>query len=296
MPGELVLAVLVVALVAVWALVLVRLGVLTSPELRAWQRLAALRGLAPRRSRVQRAAARIGPIRQLQEELDVERLLAVAQRDETAPSFVAATIFIAIAATLAATAVVVAARIGGGPGLPAQLIALAPVLAILLRIVQVRRDAARSQQRIGRTLGDMMMLVGVVTDGRGLQLDDAVTMLSRCATTPELARLHRGGWRRLVRRAPSSTLERYRAIAAEYGVPAYAAVADALQSTHVGLAERETYTRVAEAVYARRLAEARERAARLRILVTLPVAGMLLPLLLLLGAPAFASISAGLGQ
>ncbi|MHB8718871.1 MAG: hypothetical protein ACYDAC_08280 [Candidatus Dormibacteria bacterium] len=296
MTAELILSLAAVVLVLIWAAVLGRLGVLTSPDVRVWQRLTELRGLAPRRSRVQRAAARISMVQRLQEELDLERLLAIAQRDETPASFIAATIFIATAAALAAFAALLAARLGGDPGVPVQLAALAPFIAVLLRALHLRRDAARVQRQVDRTLGDMMMLVGVVTDGRGLQLDDAIAMLSRCASTDALARLHGGGWRRLLRRAPPSTLARYRAMASAFGIPAYAAVADALESTHAGLSERDTYTRVAESVYARRLASARERAARLRILVTLPVAAMLVPLLLLLGAPAFASISAGLGQ
>jgi len=61
------------------------------------------------------------------------------------------------------------------------------------------------------------------------------------------------------------------------------------------MSERETYTRVARAVYHNRLAEARFRAARAKTLVTIPVAMMLLPLLILIGAPVFATISGGLG-
>jgi hypothetical protein len=52
---------------------------------------------------------------------------------------------------------------------------------------------------------------------------------------------------------------------------------------------------VARAVYQNRLAEARFRAARAKTLVTIPVAMMLIPLLILIGAPVFATISGGLG-
>jgi hypothetical protein len=52
---------------------------------------------------------------------------------------------------------------------------------------------------------------------------------------------------------------------------------------------------VARAVYQQRLAESRFHAARAKTLVTIPVAMMLIPLLLLIGAPIFATISGGLG-
>ena len=90
-------------------------------------------------------------------------------------------------------------------------------------------------------------------------------------------------------------MDLYRRIGEEFRIDAFIVVADALTSTHVGIAERDMYTRVARGVYQQRLAQAQVRAARARILVTLPVAGMLIPLLLLLGAPTFQSITSGLG-
>ena len=54
------------------------------------------------------------------------------------------------------------------------------------------------------------------------------------------------------------------------------------------------YTGAAVAMYQERLATARASAARARVVVTLPVAGMLLPLLLLIGAPTLSAISSGL--
>ena len=68
-----------------------------------------------------------------------------------------------------------------------------------------------------------------------------------------------------------------------------------LATTNVGVPDRVAYTRLALTVYQERLADARVRAARARILITLPIAGMLVPLLLLIGAPTFHAISAGLG-
>lgn len=284
------------AVVLLWGIGLGWLGVLTPADLRAWRRRSELRGYGAPRSHLERVAGRVSAVRQVQEELDLERMLACAQRPETPAGFVAQTgvvAFLSMAVTL--VAVLVLHLDGSGIDLPPVLVVLVPWLAMLVRFAALRSAARRARQTAGRTLGDMMMLVAVLTDGRGLQLQDAVRILARCAASPELSVLVEGGWSRLSRERQLSTVERYREVADRYDIPEFATVADALETTNVGIAERETYLRVAQSVYAARLAEARQRAARARILVTLPIAGMLVPLLLLLGAPAFAAISTGLG-
>ena len=289
-------ALLTIALVGAWCFLLARLGYLTSSDVRAWRRLAALRGYAAQQTRLERAAERSPAIGRLRDELDLRRLLAIADRDETDAAFLGRTVFLGLLTFSAVLVVDFVSAVGGrefaiAPGV-AVLIA---VLVGLLRFASLRGAARRRQERAGRALGDMMMLVAIMTDGRGLQVEDSVRILSRCATTPDLRTLVDGGWRRLIPSTPRNTVELYRRISEEFRIEEFALVADALTTTNVGIAERDTYTRVARAVYQQRLAEARMRAARARILVTLPVAGMLVPLLLLLGAPTFQSITTGLG-
>ncbi len=284
-----------IALVGAWVFVLAELGYLTSPDVRAWRRLAALRGYAGPQTRLERAAERSPAIRRLQDELDLHRLLAIAGRDETEPAFLGRTVFLALLAFTVILVVDVGSRVAGGFAIPPLAAVLTAVGVVLLRFAALRAAARRRQDVAGRTLGDMMMLVAILTDGRGLQVEDAIRILSRCATTPDLRTLVDGGWRRLIPSRPHNTADLYRAIGDEFRIPQFVFVADALVTTNVGIAERDTYTRVAGAVYQQRLTEARMRSARARILVTLPVAGMLIPLLLLLGAPTFQSISAGLG-
>lgn len=284
------------ALVAGWAFTLSQLGYLTSSDVRAWRRLAALRGYAGSQTRLERAAERSSAIRRLQGELDLHRLLAIADRDESDAAFLGRTVFLALLAFTVTVVIDVGSRLGGGDFVVAPGVAVLVAFAVVLvRFAALRGAARRRQERAGRTLGDMMMMVAIMTDGRGLQLEDAVRILARCATTSDLRTLVDGGWRRLVTAQPRSTTDLYRNIGEEFRIGEFLLVADALTTTNVGVAERDTYTRVARAVYEQRLTEARMRAARARILVTLPVAGMLIPLLLLLGAPTFQSISTGLG-
>ncbi len=285
-----------IALVGAWVFVLAELGYLTSPDVRAWRRLAALRGYAGPQTRLERAADRSPAIRRLQHELDLHRLLAIGGRDETEAAFLGRTVFLALLAFTVILVVDVGSRIGGGEfAIPPLAAVLTAVAVVLLRFAALRASARRRQDVAGRTLGDMMMLVAILTDGRGLQVEDAIRILSRCTTTADLRTLVDGGWRRLIPSRPRNTADLYRAIGDEFRIPQFVFVADAVMTTNVGIAERDTYTRVAGAVYQQRLTEARMRSARARILVTLPVAGMLVPLLLLLGAPTFQSISAGLG-
>jgi hypothetical protein len=285
-----------VVLVGLWAALLGYLGYLTSSDVRAWRRLASLRGYARPQTRLERAASRSATVRRLREELDLRRLLAQADRTETDAAFLgrtAATALVVFTATLVVDATF---RLNSGDYAVTPLVAvMLAVAAVLARFALLRAAAQQRRERADRTLGDMMMLVAIVTDGRGLQVEDAVRILSRCATSSDLRTLVEGGWRRLISTPPRSTAELYRSIGEAFRVPAFMLVADALATTNVGIGERVTYTRVAQAVYQHRLADARMRAARARILVTLPVAGMLIPLLLLLGAPTFESLTTGLG-
>lgn len=297
MPNSLWLfAAAVIAVVGLWAALLGHLGYLTSSDVRGWRRLAALRGYARPHTRLERAAARSATVRRAFEELDLSRLLAEANRIESDAGFLGRTAVIALI-TLTVTLVAdTTFRLSSGDfAAPPWIAVPLAIAAVLVRFALLRAAAQRRRERADRTLGDMMMLVAILTDGRGLQVEDAVRILSRCATTSDLRTLVDGGWRRLVSTQPRSTAELYRSIGQQFRVPAFTMVADALATTNVGIGERVTYARVAQSVYQHRLADARMRAARARILVTLPVAGMLIPLLLLLGAPTFESLTTGLG-
>lgn len=285
-----------VAVVVVWAALLARLGLLSASDVRAWRRLAAMRGYERPASRLERVARGSALLRRVQDELDLGRLLAQAGRHETEAAFLGRTVFVALAAFAVAVALDTTVRLQSGDFVAPPWVALLVAAgAVCARFAALRGAARRRRDAADSALGDMMMLVAVITDGRGLQLDDAVRILARCTPNPALSSLVEGGWQRLVGARPHSTEELYRAIATAFDVPTFTLVADAVATTNVGIGERVTYTRVAQAVYQHRLGQARVRAARARILVTLPVAGMLLPLLLLLGAPTFESLAAGLG-
>lgn len=288
-----------VAMLAIgaWVSGVVLLDVFSATDARAWRRMAHLRGFATRQSALARVARRAPILKRFQSELDLECLLAQSNSSETPLGFLAKT----GAISLMTFALLLVATAGGralegswpAPPWAAGLIA---VLILPLSISDLRRRAARERENSARTLGDMLMAVAVMTDSRGLQLDDAVRIMSRCARDDALRNLlDRGGFKRLAVGPFRSTTEQYRLIGDAYGIHEFADVAEAAATTNVGVPNRVAYTRLALTVYQERLADARVRAARARILITLPIAGMLIPLLLLIGAPTFQAISSGLG-
>ncbi|HVC05017.1 MAG TPA: hypothetical protein VND88_10110 [Candidatus Acidoferrales bacterium] len=283
--------------IGAWATGMVLLDLFVPADARAWQRMTHLRGFATRGSVLQRLARKAPPLTRLQGELDLERLLAQAHSGETPAGFLARTAAISLmtfAVVLAATAAGRAVE-GHWPAAP-WLALVIGLLIVPLAVMDLRRKARDTQARTARILGDTLMGVAVMTDSRGLQLDDAVRIMSRCAWDGALQDLlDHGEFKRLVRGPYHSTVEKYRMIGDAYRLRDFNNVADSAASANVGVAERDAYTRLALSVYQERLADARMHAARARILITLPIAGMLIPLLMLIGAPTFHAISAGLG-
>ena len=284
--------------VGAWVSMLIYMDAFTPDDVRAWRRLAALRGYATPRSRLEKIASRAGFIRKIQENLDLARLLAIMGRPESPLGFLGRAVGmggISAIALLALDAFYKASAgdwfLGFGPVivLPLWFVATFIIITDLRQKVKKRQDAA------GKALGDMMMLVAIMTDGRGLQMEDAVRILARCVATDDLESIvDKRGWQRLIKQPYRNTIELYRLIGEEYKIPTFVQVSDAAANANVGFSERETYTRLAKAIYQHRLADAKMKAARAKILVTLPVAGMLIPLLVLLGAPVFYNIITGL--
>ncbi|HUZ71017.1 MAG TPA: hypothetical protein VMU65_15015 [Candidatus Saccharimonadales bacterium] len=283
--------------IGAWASGVFLLDLFAPADARAWQRMTHLRGFETRGSVLQRLARKAPPLTRLQRELDLERLLAQAHRAETPAGFVARTGAIALMTFALLLAASAAGRAVEGQWPVAPWIPLAVGLLIVpLAVLDLRRKARNVRARTARILGDTLMAVAVMTDTRGLQLDDAVRIMSRCAWDGALQELlDHGGFKRLVRGPYRSTTEKYRLIGDAYRIREFTNVADSAASANVGVTEREAYTRLALSVYQERLADARVHAARARILITIPIAGMLIPLLMLIGAPTFHAISSGLG-
>ncbi|MFN2451282.1 MAG: hypothetical protein ABR541_02895 [Candidatus Dormibacteria bacterium] len=288
----------VAATAAVGWVGLAYLDVFVTGDVRAWRRLARLRGYARPRSRIERQATQAAIVHRMQGELDLSRLLAIAGRGETPLGFLGRALgygFAAASLFLGLEGLTHGITGDWLLGLPPFWLFPVGIAASLACVVLLRAEAHRHQAQSERALGDMLMLIAILTDARGLQLDDAVRILSRCVDSRSLQVLVDGqDFVRLVRQPYRSTVELYRAISAEYGIAMFGRLADGAANANIGFSERDVYTRLAKSVYEQRLAEARMRSARAKTLVTIPVAGMLIPLLILLGAPTVASLAGAL--
>lgn len=277
--------------------VMVYLDIFTHHEVRAWRTISQLRGYSGPVGTFERLATRSSLIARLQKNLDLVRLLPIANVNLTPIGFIGETaawalismaIFYAMEVTGLAT--------GDGWLFPPIMGIGVPILVFLLKFFLLRNAATKNQYVAGKTLSDMMMMVAIMTDGRGLQVEDAVRILSQCCDSDVLQSIvDNRGWTRLIKVQHKSTAELFANIGREFDIPMFTSLSEAMLNTNVGMAERSTFTNLAKISYQHRLTDARLRAARAKILVTIPVAGMLIPLLILIGFPAFQSITSGIG-
>lgn len=286
-----------VAAVGIWVVGLRYLDVFTPSDVKAWRKLAGMRGYALPAGRVQKAMEKAPIVARVQAEFDIARLLGIAGIPETALSFLMKSLAMGAVAAGGCLAIIAIYWIFGvDPPFPPVTAILFGVIPVVLRNNKLRSRARAVQKNSDKALADILTLVAIMTDGRGLQLEDAVKILSRCLTTSDLEDIvDNRGWQRMVHEPYQTTLQLYRLIAEAFDIPMFARLSEAAANANVGFSERETYTRLAQAIFQGRLADARLSAARGKILVTIPVAGMLLPLLVLIGAPTFAAIAGGLG-
>ncbi len=290
---------------AIWVVGLWYLGLYTHPAVLSWQRLARLRGLADQRPFGDRLGERLPLVRRAQEETDIGRLLGIAGRSESATGWL---LRVAFQAGLALATVLLLdelALLGGQqPALPPWIGLAAAACVAVLASVRLRRRAAERQRALGRALADSLPHLAVMTYHHRVPASEAILIFARCQRDPVLRELLGGdSWRRLVERSPTveaaeqegagrSTALTYERIGQAYGVPMFTALGSAVRRvTERGLAGQDVYTGLARSTYAERLAEARVTAAQAKTLIVIPMGLMIVPVLVLIGAPLVASLA-----
>ena len=291
---------------AVWVLGLWYLGLYTHPAVRSWQRLARLRGLADRRPWGERLGARLPLFRRVQEETDIERLLAIAGRDESAAAWL---LRVAFQAGLALATVLMldeaALMVGQRPALPPGVGLLAAACLVLLAYLRLRRQATDRQQALSNAISDSLPHLAVMTFHHRVPVSEALLIFARCHRERVLYRLLTSeagpALHEELARAPSSPVAAvqarstaliYEQIGLAYGVPMFSALASAVRRvTERGLTGRDVYTGLARTTFGARLAEARVTAAQTKTLIVIPMGLMIIPVLVLIGAPLVASVA-----
>lgn len=290
-------ALIAVAVGAAWVLVLWRLGVYTHPAVLSWQRLARLRGLADRRPLGDRLGDRLPLLRRARVETDVGRLLAIAARPESPAGWLLRTASLAglaLAAVLALDEIAVLA--GQRPPLPPAAGLLAAACVALLAYARLRARASERQRALGRAVADSLPHLAVMTFHHRVPVSEALLIFARCQRDRSLHDLLAGdAWRPLVERQPDSAAQstalEYERIGQAYAVPMFVALGAAVRRvTERGLAGQDVYTNLARASYGERLATARVAAAQAKTLIVIPMGLMIVPVLVLIGAPLVASL------
>jgi|HubBroStandDraft_6_1064221.scaffolds.fasta_scaffold289987_1 hypothetical protein len=280
-----------------WAGVLWYLGAWTPPEVRAWNRIAVMRGYAVPYNPVTQIALKLPALNRFFEDTDIRRLLVIAGKKEmAAPAFwtKAAGQSLLMAVVLFATNLASLALLGDWM-LPAWLPFVIGGMVFVSSFTRLRKEAQNSREECNRAMGDMLMMVTALSGERGIPPADAVRLLSGCVEKPNLSRIvENQGWKKLINTQPRSTSELYEAIADVYGIELMGRMAEALKNADVGMRNEDVLTRLATATYEGRLLEARQWSARAKILIIIPVSLMLIPLLAMIGAPVFSAISGSL--
>jgi hypothetical protein len=280
------------------------LGAYTPPAVLSWRRLTRYRGLADQRPMADRLAERVAFVRHLQEEMDLGRLLAIAGSQQGPTAWLLSLLFLSGMACVALLGVDEAINVSVQYMLFPPWLALAAGVAVAVLSYAGLRAKARARQRLlGRAVADSLIHLAVVTHHQRIPLSEALIIFARCQEDGAIAALlDNDGWRRLAdAAAPDSTrggmglrssADAYERIGVAYGVPMFTALAGVLRRvTEKGLSSRDAYTQLARSAYADLLAEARVLASQAKTLIVIPMGLMIVPILLLIGAPLLAALS-----
>ncbi len=285
-----VLALIAAAAGGVWVLGLWYLGLYTHPAVLNWQRLSRLRGLDDRRPLGDRLGERLPLLRRAQEETDVGRLLAIAGHAESPTGWLLRRAF---QAGLALAAVLLVDELGvvmsQPPALPPWLGLAAAACVAVAAYARLHRQASERQRALGRAVADCLPHLAVMTFHHRVPVSEALPIFARCQRDATLRRLL--AEQRSDASAPSTALE-YERIGQAYGVPMFVALGAAVRRvSERGLAGQDVYTGLARATYGERLASAKVAAAQAKTLIVIPMGLMIVPVLVLIGAPLVASLA-----
>jgi hypothetical protein len=176
----------------------------------------------------------------------------------------------------------------------------------LLAYLRLRRQASSRQEDLGRAVADSLPHLAVMTFHQRLPASEALLIFARCQRSPVLHDLLTGrNWRLAASEAPGpapldpsdaglgeSTALTYERIGHALGVPMFTALGSAVRRvTERGLASQDVLTGLARMTYAQRLAQARVATAQAKTLIVIPMGLMVVPVLVLIGAPLVASLA-----
>src|SRR5215472_2061699 len=299
LPG-LILAVAVLLGLGLW-----RAGALTPPPLAAWNRVGRNHGLIDERPLTERLGERAPFVRHFDDAANIPRLLAVAGRNESATAWVLRTTAMALLVVLIGFAIELLG-LAADRSLPFPLIYCVGlgVVAFLIGYLLLRIAAQRRQAALQAGLSGALTELAILTFNHQMSIEQALDLLARAQADGHLwGLLREEGWRQLVvleasrllptRERPfTSVAAIYEKIGDAYGVPMFSLLGSTMRRIEdKGLAPRSVLTNLARAVGASSLADMQVRSEQAKFRQAVPIGLMIVPLLLLLGYPAWVSLS-----
>jgi hypothetical protein len=282
-----------------------RAGALTPPPVVAWNRVGRNHGLLDDRPLTERLGERAPFVRRFDDAANIPRLLAIAGRTESATAWVLRTVALSLLVTLAGFALELFGFATGGE-LPFPLIYCVGLgaVAFTLGYLLLRIAAQRRQSAIDAGLSGALTELAILTYNHQMSIDQALDLLARAQVDGYLWGLIKDeDWRRLVildasrllpfREQPFTSISSlYERIGQAYGVPMFSLLGSTMRRIDdKGLAPRSVLTNLARAVGANAIAEMQVRSEQSKFRQAVPIGLMIVPLMLLIGYPAWVSLS-----
>jgi hypothetical protein len=296
---------LIVGVAVLLGAALWRAGALTPPPVVAWNRVGRNHGLLDDRPLTERLGERAPFVRRFDDAANIPRLLAIAGRTESATAWVLRTIALSLLLTLTGFALELFGFATGGE-LPFPLIYCVGLgaVAFTLGYLLLRIAAQRRQSAIEAGLSGALTELAILTYNHQMSIDHALDLLARAQVDGYLWGLIKDeDWRRLVildasrllpfREQPfTSVSSLYEKIGQAYGVPMFSLLGSTMRRIDdKGLSPRSVLTNLARAVGANAIAEMQVRSEQSKFRQAVPIGLMIVPLMLLIGYPAWASLS-----
>jgi hypothetical protein len=296
---------LIIAAAVALGLALWRAGALTPPPVSAWNRVGRNHGLIDDRPLTERLGDRAPFVRRFDDAANIPKLLAVAGRTESATTWMLRTVALGLLAMLAGFAFdLLGLATNGDLAYPLIYCVGFGVAAFLVGYLLLRIAAKRRQAALQAGLSSALTELAILTYNHQMSIDQALNLLARAQVDGHVWELMRDeGWRQLVvldasrllpfrDQAFTSVAALYEKIGNAYGVPMFTLLGSTMRRMDdKGLAPRAVLTNLARAVGANNLAEMQVRSEQSKFRQAVPIGLMIVPLLLLIGYPAWVSLS-----
>jgi hypothetical protein len=305
MPSLLLLPALIVVAAALLGGALWRAGALTPPPVVAWNRVGRNHGLLDERPLTERLGARAPFVRRFDDAANIPRLLAIAGRTESATAWMLRTVGLSLLMTLVGFALeLVGLSTGGELPFPLVYCLGMGVIAFTVGYLLLRIAAQRRQAAIEAGLSGALTELAILTYNHQMSIDNALDLLARAQADGTLWGLMKDeDWRRLVvldasrllpfREQPfTSVASLYEKIGQAYGVPMFSLLGSTMRRIDdKGLSPRTVLTNLARAMGANAIAEMQVKSEQSKFRQAVPIGLMIVPLMLLIGYPAWAALS-----